>query len=439
MLGVLVMRWPHALVAGGLVLAGVLLPVAHGRAQISFDGSLGAAGSLTGPNFTIGSDRGRTVGNNLFHSFGQFNVLTGESATFTGPGSIANVISRVTGGRLSTIDGTIDTRSSMPGATFFLLNPNGAMLGRGPCLHLGGAFHVTAAAHLCLGIWGCPTNNAAGKFFASLARDSVLTAAPPAAFGFLGAPTGSITVQGSRLPGNANPGSPQTISFVGGDIQVSGATLSPPAGRVQLVSVASAGEVLIPSLDVSSFSRLGAVTVSNATLDVSGDPGGAVIIRGGRLVIDGSNITANTGDTDGAPVGIDLRSTGGLTISNSSSLTTSTSGLGRGGDIRLTATDLEVTSGTVIGTVAAASGRGGDVKMTAGSVLIDGAQVASSVQADGVGGDISIAGGAISLTNASFVNTLTRTSGAGGDISIAGDTITLTNGSTIDSLTRGRG
>src|SRR5262245_42842500 len=100
-----VMRWPRAMVAGGLALAGVLLATDDGRAQITFDGSLGPAGSLAGPNFIIGSDRGRTVGNNLFQSFGLFNVQHGESATFTGPGSIANVIGRVTGGQISTIDG----------------------------------------------------------------------------------------------------------------------------------------------------------------------------------------------------------------------------------------------------------------------------------------------------------------------------------------------
>ena len=45
---------------------------------------------------------------NLFHSFSQFNVQTGESATFTGPGSIASISSRVTGGQRSLIDRLID-------------------------------------------------------------------------------------------------------------------------------------------------------------------------------------------------------------------------------------------------------------------------------------------------------------------------------------------
>jgi len=32
------------------------------------------------------------MGSNLFHSFGTFNINQGESATFTGPNSIANII-----------------------------------------------------------------------------------------------------------------------------------------------------------------------------------------------------------------------------------------------------------------------------------------------------------------------------------------------------------
>jgi hypothetical protein len=35
---------------------------------------------------------GQTVGTNLFHSFGLFNINTGESASFRGPAAIDNVI-----------------------------------------------------------------------------------------------------------------------------------------------------------------------------------------------------------------------------------------------------------------------------------------------------------------------------------------------------------
>jgi large exoprotein involved in heme utilization and adhesion len=64
------------------------------QGQISLDGSLGPRGPLAGPNYRIGADVGQSRGSNLFHSFGQFNVQPGESATFTGPNTIANIVGR---------------------------------------------------------------------------------------------------------------------------------------------------------------------------------------------------------------------------------------------------------------------------------------------------------------------------------------------------------
>ena len=82
-----------------------LLPASH--AQITLDGSLGPRGALTGPHYAIPESVGQTRGPNLFHSFGRFNLFRGERATFTGPTTIANILSRVTGGSPSSIDGTI--------------------------------------------------------------------------------------------------------------------------------------------------------------------------------------------------------------------------------------------------------------------------------------------------------------------------------------------
>ena len=71
------------------------------QAQITLDGSLGPRGALQGPHYMIPDRLGQTRGPNLFHSFGQLNLAQGESATFTGPHTIANIIGRVTGGNLS--------------------------------------------------------------------------------------------------------------------------------------------------------------------------------------------------------------------------------------------------------------------------------------------------------------------------------------------------
>src|ERR1700720_3942093 len=77
---------------------------------VVFDGSLGATGSLPGPNFMIPASAGKQVGGNLFQSFSQFNLVSAESATFTGPSSIHNILSRVTGGSPSSIDGKVSSQ-----------------------------------------------------------------------------------------------------------------------------------------------------------------------------------------------------------------------------------------------------------------------------------------------------------------------------------------
>ena len=83
-----------------LVSTSVLLSALLGssQAQITLDGSLGPRGPLRGPHYTIPDTVGQIRGSNLFHSFGYFNLSQGESATFTGPNTITNILSRVTGG-----------------------------------------------------------------------------------------------------------------------------------------------------------------------------------------------------------------------------------------------------------------------------------------------------------------------------------------------------
>ena len=112
--------------AGGTVVTMTVVALsAYGG--VTLDGTLGPAGALPGPDYQIGADLGRQVGSNLFHSFGQFSINTGESATFSGPNSVSNIIGRVTGGDVSFIDGTL--RSTIPGANLYLLNPAGVLFG----------------------------------------------------------------------------------------------------------------------------------------------------------------------------------------------------------------------------------------------------------------------------------------------------------------------
>ena len=84
-------------------------------------------------------------GDNLFHSFEQFSLTTGRAANFAHELEIANIFSRVTGGSISEIDGLIQTQG---GANLFLLNPAGIVLGANARLNVGGSFIATTGDRL---------------------------------------------------------------------------------------------------------------------------------------------------------------------------------------------------------------------------------------------------------------------------------------------------
>ncbi|MDM8547409.1 two-partner secretion domain-containing protein [Candidatus Venteria ishoeyi] len=131
---------------GGLYL--FFSPVA---AEITVDSSFFQQPQLLTPNqgeYAITQNLGKVIGNNLFHSFQDFNLKQGETARFSGAAHINNVISRVTGGSPSHINGTIS--NTIPGANTYLLNPAGIFFAEHARLDVSGGFYATTADYLNL-------------------------------------------------------------------------------------------------------------------------------------------------------------------------------------------------------------------------------------------------------------------------------------------------
>lgn len=360
-------------------------------AEITLDGTLGRSGVLNGPDYQINATLGQQHGDHLFHSFKDFNLESHESATFSGTEGIQSIISRVTGGNPSHIDGIL--RSTIAGAELFFLNPYGIFFGPQAQLDLQGGFHASTADYLRLG--------KTGRFDARSPARSVLTTAPPTAFGFLEPPT-AVEVQGSELA--ITPAA--DFSLVGGDLTLKNTQLTATSGHLNLVSVASRGEVTAQASqmdvripDTSSFTELGTITMITSHVETTGSPAGGISIRGGQFWMHNAMIHAhNLGDEIGE--GIDVLATEGIhiqgdTLSTQSAeelfgIASNTFGQGRAGAIAITTPYLEMTR-SAIDTSTRSEGMGGDITIQSQKIRLNaGAGILSNTYSTGKGGKINV-------------------------------------------------
>ncbi len=396
---------------------------------ITSDGTLGTTVSRAGATYNITG--GTRSGSNLFHSFGLFSVGGGDTANFSNDTGLttSNILGRITGGQPSSIFGTIRT-TNFGAANLFLINPAGWIFGPTASLNVGGSFHVSTADYLKFAD--------GAKFYADLGQQSVLTTAPVSAFGFLSQNPSAIGVVESALEVPAG----NTLSLVGGDLVIvplltSGGipTLSAPGGKIQLASIGSPGEVPlnVQETDLTNFQRSGQVYIQQSVLHASGNGGGTVVIRGGQLLVDSSNILAeNLGNIAGTGPGVDIHVSGEAVISNQSFITASSvsGNTGNAGDIVLEAKNVTVTGGGLVASGTFGSGNGGTVRVTATdtvSLVDNGAITAASLGGStGKAGDIVVEAKNVKVTGGGLVASGTFGSGNGGTVRVtASDTISL--------------
>ncbi|EDN71381.1 Large exoprotein containing haemagglutination activity domain [Beggiatoa sp. PS] len=418
------------------------------HAEITFDGTLGHAGTLQGPHFDIQAHFGQQQGNNLFHSFQNFNLNQNEIATFSGPFSIQNIISRVTGGETSYLDGTL--QSTIPNADMYFLNPAGIVFGPNARLDVLGSLHLSTADYLRLGN--------TGQFHATNPQNSLLTVAPPAAFGFLNSPAKILIERSSfQIPTH------KTLSLIGGDLTLEDSQIIVESGQVNLISVASSGEVILTleSIPENTFERLGTIIISDkatkednltrkvANIDVSGAGGGTVYIQGEQIILDNGSVFADTqGQQDGQQIVIEARNE--LRLIEGASITTATvdkgnKKTGNAGNITVSAKRIMISDSSQIVATSHTTGTAGNITITAeeninisGYFSVDNKRsvnsgVLSNTYHTANSANITISAPILTMAEKAVIYDTTEGLGNAGNILIQVDTLVLKEGAQINT------
>ncbi len=430
----------------------LILTYINAYAEITLDGTLGINIALEGPDYAIGAELGQQYGSNLFHSFGKFNLNHNESATFSGPDQISNVIGRVTGGSLSNIDGLL--RSTIPEADVYLINPAGMLFGPNATLDIQGSFHASTADTLRF-LDG-------GEFNARNPQNSLLTIAPITAFGFLNNSPQPLSVSGNAIKSSKlKVPTGKALSLIGGDIQITSSSLRANSGRINIAGVAGQGDVTISPEDLVLSMEAGDVTLENSAVNVAGTAGGGdIYVRAGQFVVNASTISNSANNVAAGEINVQAEN---LIASRGGRFSSTTRGTGQGGKVKIKVKGLTEFSGEMvmsngavtasgINVISGGTGNTGTVDLeTARLNLKDGAIISATTFKSGKSGNINIrATDSISLSGVgdaygqgSAIAANTRgqmaNAGQGGMVALETGELSLTDGALIGTITFGTG
>jgi filamentous hemagglutinin family protein len=370
---------------------------------------------------------GAVRGSNLFHSFQQFSIPTGGSAFFNNGSTITNIISRVTGSSISNIDGLIRVNGN---ANLFLINPNGILFGPNAQLNVGGSFIASTANSFVF-------DNGFAFSTTDPQAPPLLTVNVPIGLQF-GSNLGMIKSQGASLQVSNG----QTLTLVGGAVNVDGGQLLAPGGRVELGGVSASGTVGLNREGSLSFpdevARADISLTNAAKVDVRADGGGSITVNARNLeVSEGSQLLAGIRKGMGTPKAqagdITINATNSVQFdgedqdgSDSGAFSTVESGAeGNSGSVSINTRFLEVRKGALLD--ASTFGRG-----NAGSVTINATE---RVRFDGAGID-GLESGARSEV---VFDAGTAAVGTAGGVSITTRILEALNGAQISTSTNGIG
>ncbi|MEL7070041.1 MAG: filamentous hemagglutinin N-terminal domain-containing protein [Cyanobacteria bacterium J06581_3] len=453
-------------VGSGIALSHGLL-IGAATAQVIIDNTTPTAidTSVTGCSgncITGGLRDGGGTGPNVFHSFSDFNIGSGDTITFDNAAGITNIFSRITGPNTSTIDGTLGVNGS---ANLFLLNPNGIVFGESAALSIPGSFLTSTADSILF--------QDENQFSSTpSALPSLLTVNVPIGLQF-GASPGPIEIQGNGHNLAYNRGSftisrstptsqltasnGQTLAFLGGDVSIPGGNITAQEGHIEIASLGSHATVglslqtspLSPQVsewnfDYTTTNLFKDIDLSQqASLDVSGSDAGSLQLQGRNIrLADGAIALAQVLSNGGGNISLNASESIELSGVNFSPTTPTPTGVyieiapGAAGDgssqLQVNTNQLTLTAGGQIGLGMGGSGSSGSVDVNAHTITADG------------GSDInpsSLFAGVLRVwdiplgSSSSGPSPTTAATGQGGDLNITTDQIRLSNGAQLIAST----
>ena len=416
------------------------------QAQVITDGTVNTQVTQDGNLAEITG--GQTRGGNLFHSFQDFSIPTGNEAFFNNANNISNIFSRVTGGNISNIDGAIRANGS---ANLFLINPAGIIFGENARLDIGGSFLGSTASSILF---------EDGEFNAvDNLQQPILTINAPIGLGFRDNPGNIINRAGFKELNNEetieNGGlrvnSGEFIALAGGNINLDNGRLTAPGGRIELAGILTPGRIQLNedfSFNFTEDLTKGDISLNGfAELDVTFGGGGDINIYGQNInVLGGSDICAGIGadgacgernenfgslDTQSGNILFNAIDTvtidGGISDVNNQ---VNPGGLGNSGNINIETSSLVVSNGGRISTNTSGEGNSGLINIFATEqVSISDSEenpttsIRSNINFDGVGdsGGINIDTNVLSVNDGAQIQSFIEGVGNSGKIVINAD------------------
>ncbi len=417
----------HSFKVGAMTVFALMLLEVDAQAQITSDNTTNT--KVQADQNTSVITGGIQAGNNLFHSFEQFALTTGATVNFAHALEIENILSRVTGGTVSQINGLIQTQGN---ANLFLLNPAGIVFGANAQLDIGGSFIATTGDRVIFedGV----------EFSAVMTEDiPLLTISSPIGLQY-GGNVGNIEVLPNANRGFNNNGLDikpgNTLALLGGDVSMSRNSINAIGSNVEISSVKS-GVISLQSeengwqFNYQAAQDLGKISLSDRAL--INNSGGRVNFQGNTVSLSTGSGIRNFNNFNQTRSSINIKAAESINLNGGLLLTQvgqQRNDLAQaianvGGDILLQAPQVFLSNGSVVSAGTLSNGAGGNITINARLVQLSGdtgetgspSIITTSTQGMGNGGQIGINTGELIINGGSQIQALAA-EGAGGTITV---------------------